>query len=109
MRDAGTGLVSTSTFSETHFPERDWALVWWDDVAMVFVRRGAAFADLVAEREFRAFRPEAWKLSGGLSPGEAVPGPLIDEIRRKIDEDPGCRLAREAASVYHLGGTPTER
>jgi hypothetical protein len=45
-------------FSTLWFPAADWALVYWDDVAMVFVRRDVTAPDLLKEHEFRVLRPD---------------------------------------------------
>jgi hypothetical protein len=45
-------------FSALWFPRSEWALVFWDDVAMVFVRRGAAPAGLLERSEYRVLRPD---------------------------------------------------
>jgi hypothetical protein len=96
---------SVGTFSETHFPQRGWALVHWDDVAMVFVRRDGRFAPLAEVGDSRA-RPEAFRLGllkpeqlSILSSDEALRG----EIVRKLAENPDCALAKSMASVYGIG------
>ena len=45
-------------FSALWFPRSQWALVFWDDVAMVFVRRAAAPAGLLERSEYRVVRPD---------------------------------------------------
>jgi hypothetical protein len=45
-------------FSALWFPEAEWALVYWDDVAMVFVRRGSADPTLLERAEYRLIRPD---------------------------------------------------
>ena len=104
--DASTGAKSRSSFSELHFPARDWALVYWDDVAMVFARKEGRFAGLAEAAGYRWVRPEAWRL--GLveteqsAAGEGLPG----EILRKLEEDPNCTLAKEMSSVYRILYSP---
>ena len=51
-------------FDALALPARDWALVYWDDVSMVFVRRRAASADWLASREFRYLRPGDLQIVG---------------------------------------------
>jgi hypothetical protein len=41
------------------FPRGDWALVYWDDVALFFVRRTPKFAALIKSHEYRFVSPEA--------------------------------------------------
>jgi hypothetical protein len=45
-------------FSALWFPAHEWALVYWDDVAMVLLRRDAADSDLLARFEYTAIRPD---------------------------------------------------
>ncbi len=45
-------------FSTLWFPAKDWALVYWDDVAMVFVRRHIAPAGLLEFHEYHVLRPD---------------------------------------------------
>jgi tetratricopeptide (TPR) repeat protein len=35
----------------------DWALVYWDDVALVYLRRGSRYADVVEREEYRHVKP----------------------------------------------------
>ncbi len=54
-------LDGLSPFSLTQinllFPRQYWALVFWDDAGLVFVKRTPAFAKLTAEHEYRALWP----------------------------------------------------
>jgi hypothetical protein len=45
-------------FSTLWFPGREWALVYWDDVAMVFVRRRDAPPGLLERHEYKVLRPD---------------------------------------------------
>ena len=48
-----------------YFPRRDWALVYWDDVVLVFVRRLPAYQALIQKEEFSTLEPDSnpsyWK------------------------------------------------
>lgn len=93
---------SAGTFSETHFPARRWALVHWDDVAMVFVRRDSRFSGVADASGSRA-RPEAFRL-GLLEPEQmSSDEALREEILRKLADDPESALAKSMASVYGIG------
>jgi hypothetical protein len=100
--DADTGRRSAGTFSELHFPRSDWALVYWDDTAMVFAGRHGRYSDLARTLEYRVARPEEWALGSF----DEEPGPgqeeLAGEIRRKLAEEPGCRLALAAAGSVSI-------
>ena len=45
-------------FSALWFPKAEWALVYWDDVAMVFVRREGAPTGLLEIHEYRVIQPD---------------------------------------------------
>jgi len=96
---------SVSTFSQTHFPKRKWALAHWDDVAMVFVRREGRFADLAAARD-SSIQPEAFRLGLGKPEqpsASTADEAILNEIIRKLADDPDCTLAKSMASVYGIG------
>lgn len=40
------------------FPPETWALVFWDDAALVYLKRTPDFAAVIGRREYRAFRPD---------------------------------------------------
>ncbi|MGH9866827.1 MAG: hypothetical protein ACREAA_01495 [Candidatus Polarisedimenticolia bacterium] len=106
VRRAGTGELSTSTWSELHFPLQGWALVHWDDVAMVFVRRDGKYAPMTAASEYHFVRPEAFRLGlGGMRPGAPEDG-MSGEVARRLSINPGCPLAKEMAAVYGSGNPP---
>lgn len=56
-KDGGTETLSRPLYL-FFFPREAWALVHWDDRALVFARRAAFGKDWVREREFRWFRPD---------------------------------------------------
>ena len=109
VRDAVSGAISTSTFSDLHFPRGAWALVYWDDVAMVFLRRTGRYAREARRLEYPLSHPESWRLraaTGGIF--EAQPG-IAEEIRRKLAQDQDCRLAKAMARVYGVAFTTSAR
>ena len=52
------GTIEDRTRSRLLFPPADFALVHWDDVAMLFVRRTAARSEAIAAVEYRFVDPE---------------------------------------------------
>jgi len=106
FRDAATGRLSESSWSELHFPRSRWALVYWDDMAMIFVKRDGKYAPPAAGSEYLFLRPEAFRLGlGGAQ--EGAPGAEVSrELARRLAEDPGCRLANDMATVYGSGQPP---
>ncbi|MEJ2580137.1 MAG: hypothetical protein P8127_00630 [Acidobacteriota bacterium] len=58
VTDPSGNDLGSRGFSTLWFPQKMWALVYWDDVAMVFVRRDRAPSDLIDRLEYRIFRPD---------------------------------------------------
>jgi hypothetical protein len=92
------------SFSALWFPARRWALVYWDDVAMVLVRRSAADPAWLSKLEYPVVRPDDSEyLRRGLTAGWLDRGGFLAELRRKLAEQPGCLRARE---LMQLGRQP---
>ena len=90
------GRVTTSfaPVTATRFPRSRWALVYFDDDGMIFVRREGVNAH-VLENEYKAVYPEGrgyqrYMVASGQVPRERA----IDELQRKLAEDPASRRAR---------------
>ncbi len=87
-------------FSALWFPPRRWALVYWDDVAMVLVDRTAVPANWLAVHEYRVVRPDdGEELFRKLARREVSPGEVASELRRALSEAPGCRRAIELGAL----------
>jgi hypothetical protein len=87
-------------FSQLWFPAERWAMVYWDDVAMVLVRRSSVEAELLAEREYRLLHPDDLEhLGRQLDRDPSLMPTVTDELRRALSDDPGCRRANELASL----------
>jgi hypothetical protein len=101
--DGGGGRPVTAerAFSSAYFPREEWALVYWDDDAMIFARRGAGNDGLIARLEYRAVHPDDWRhLYAGVVIGRLPVAPILAEIRRKVREDPSCRRARTLLATF---------
>jgi hypothetical protein len=89
------GRVFERAFSAAYFPKERWALVYWDDDAMILVRRSRQYESVISRLEYRSVHPDDWRdltarvLSGGMSVE-----PILAELRRKLEEDPSCVRAR---------------
>ena len=68
-----------------------WGLVWFDDLAMLYVRDEPRWADLLARARYRAASPYGF-LAGGLA--EAAVPQLLEETERALAAAPGSRIAR---------------
>ena len=89
-------MVSRHTPDAVFFPREEFALVAWDDVGMLLVRRTAERAALLAGTEYRAVHPEDWEWMLERAAGD--PGyrraALADLDRRLTDEPPCSRAER---------------
>jgi len=95
------GVVERA-FSVNHFPREAWALVYWDDDAMIVVRRSDENAAVIARHEYRAVHPEDWRyLYAGVMTGHLPVAPILGELERKVRDDPGCVLARSLLSRFN--------
>jgi len=76
--------------SERLFPEDRWALVYWDDLSWVFVKRIPKFEPLIRAREYRALRPARQDLiAAGTLPAPAAA--IRAELARHAREVPFSR------------------
>jgi hypothetical protein len=96
--DGGPPQTVYWPYTVTHFPRRDWALLYFDDTAMVFVRRSPESAELVARFEYAHVFPHSpdFQLEA-IARGWATPEGCLRELQRKLDQDPDCE---RAASLY---------
>lgn len=66
-----------------YMPRGRWALVYWDDRALLFVRRGAVPPPWLAAHEYRWLKPkDEAAFKEGLRLGEIPVGPLAEETAR---------------------------
>lgn len=92
-------------YSALWFPETRWALVYWDDTAMVLVDRTHASPELIDALEFRWVRPDdVDHLQKVAAADPVVRSALVKELQRKILEDPACRQARWLLAVLSANG-----
>lgn len=105
---AGSPAEEARSFTALHFPKRIWALVHWGDAAMVFVKRGGAHDDLIAEAEYEFLNPEDWEyLVDRCRRGEAVLAAGIRaDLDRRLGESPPSARAEELAARFR--GTEAE-
>lgn len=90
----GSVAQSLAPLTATRFPRSRWALVYFDDDGMIFVRRDGANQHLL-RHEYRHVYPEGrgyqrLLVETGLAPRHGV----IAELRRKLAEDPQSQRAR---------------
>lgn len=91
-------VLGTRGYSTLWFPPQRWALVYWDDVAMILVDRATANPEWLATTEYRWFRPDDLNhLAAQLHQYREMAPAVEAEIRRKLREDPHCLLALRLA------------
>ena len=97
-------------FSAAYFQPVKWALVYWDDDALVFVRRDdARYRDLLA-REFRIVNPDdSEHLLSEIRQGRVDRSLALAEVDRKLKEDPGCATAVRLRHELHSVRTTAAR
>jgi hypothetical protein len=94
MNPNGGSFVVYMPFTETHFPRSRWALLFWDDTGMVLVRRKGQNSNLLP-MEFSNVYPEGSDYMKQLVQSGKIPkAKVIDELERKLREDPSCRRAK---------------
>lgn len=95
------------------YQDREWGLVWWGDLALVFARRNKSAERLLREHEYVIVEPVSLIFRGSIP--EYLSGAL-EEAERKVWEEPSCRRARyflakilsslgataEASEQYHI-------
>jgi hypothetical protein len=87
-------------FSTLWFPAREWALVYWDDVAMVFVRRHGAPAGLLERHEYHVLRPDDLAYLEDRLTGDRALIPVVAwELGRAVRSNPSSWRAREIAEL----------
>lgn len=81
-------------FSALWFPANRWATVYWDDVAIVLVRRPSVPESFLLEREYRVVHPDDLEhLTMVLRDHPELRPAAAAELRRALEDDPLCRRA----------------
>jgi hypothetical protein len=87
-------------FSTLWFPDREWALVYWDDVSMVFVRRHNAPTGLLERHEYRVLRPDDLAhLGDRLAKDPSLLPAVARELARAVHANPAGWRAHEIAGL----------
>jgi hypothetical protein len=86
--------VGRRGFSALWFPDERWALVYWDDIAMVLVDRATADPALLERFAYRVIRPDdADELRARIAADPAFALVAAAELARKLAEQPDCERA----------------
>jgi hypothetical protein len=90
---SGHSSVAQASFTSTHFPKSRWALIYWDDDGMVFIRRNGINQRLL-NMEYASSYPEGRGYQEMLArSGRLDVKQSIRELERKLAEEPGCLRA----------------
>jgi len=92
-------------YSAYLFPERDWALVYWDDTAMLWLRRGGPNEETIRRFAYSSVNPEdiAWQLERAAE-DEAFRTNLRGDLVRRAGEKPPSRRTEDM--LARLQGLP---
>jgi len=89
-------------FSALWFPNRTWALVYWDDISMVLVRRETAPEELLDRHEYHVIRPDDLDhLRQILSADESLRLEAAHELTRALAAAPAGWRAREISAILY--------
>ncbi len=106
IADPGGGppRISRRPYAVNHFPPADWALVYFDDVAMVHVRRGDDAVELIERYGYAHVYPEdaGFQLEV-IARGDASREGALRELEAKIERDPSCVRARRLLQAVATG------
>jgi hypothetical protein len=102
----GPVRTESRAFSAAHFPTAQWALLYWDDQALVLVRRDDPAALPFLEGEYRIHPDDVPHTLALLARGDLDRREVLGEIDRKLREDPECLSARSLRARFE--GAPSE-
>lgn len=98
-RPDGT-VVGRRGFSALWFPADRWALVHWDDTAMVFADRTTIDPDLIARHEYRVIRPDdTEELERRLAADPSLKAAFAAELARVLERQPDSERALALSQV----------
>jgi hypothetical protein len=81
-------------FSALWFPNSEWALLYWDDTAMVLARRSSTDLALLERFEYRFVRPDDLEaLQRRLIEQPEIRGAVAAELTRALEDQPDNRRA----------------
>jgi len=97
-------------FSAAYFQPVRWALVYWDDDALIFVRRDDPRYRSLLDHEFRIVNPDdAEHLLSEIGRGKVDRREALAEVERKLEEDPACVTARQLQRALQVPASASAR
>ncbi|HEV8336992.1 MAG TPA: hypothetical protein VGR67_11280 [Candidatus Polarisedimenticolia bacterium] len=102
------GAVTTElrAFSASHFPASQWALVYWDERALLFVRRNDPAARPLLQAEFRVNPDDIPHTLALLSRGDLDRREVLEEMDRKIGQEPDSPTALRLREMFRRVKVP---
>ena len=98
-RPDGT-VVGRRGFSALWFPSDRWALLYWDDAAMVFADRTTIDSGLIARHEYRVIRPDdTEELERRLAADPSLKAAFAAELARVLEQQPDSERALALSQV----------
>lgn len=102
--DGGPPRTVLRPYAVNHFPPSQWSLVYFDDVAMVYVRRTPEAAALIERYGYSHVFPEDPRFQlEAIALGWASREGVIRELQAKIESDPSCFRARRLLEAVITG------
>ncbi len=101
----GPPRTALRPYAFNHFPPSAWALIYFDDVAMVYVRRTPEAAPLIERYGYSHVFPEDPRFQlEAIALGWASREGAIRELKAKREMDPSCFRARRLLEAVVTGG-----
>ncbi len=92
--EIGIAKKGFRAYSAFLFLKKDWALVYWDDLAMVFFKRSENHNNVIKKYEYKYLNPEDWRHLLSLSKNdEKLRQNLLSELSRRMKEEPPSKRA----------------
>jgi len=90
---------------EIYFPRTRWALVYWDDTAMIFLRRLPEYESWIRRYEFSAIDPEAQPayVLSRMRDSSTLARQILEDLQRNTRLHPQSQRAREWLSLCGQG------
>ncbi len=94
--DSDTGITKRDyrAYSAFLFLKKDWALVYWDDVTMLFFKRGREHDAIIEQYEYKYLNPEDWRyLLTRAEQDEEFRKKIIIDLSRRLNQEPKSERA----------------
>ncbi len=94
-------------YSAFLFQKREWALVYWDDISMVFFKRNESSREAIERHEYRYINPEDWSyILERCKEDPILKKNVVLEIERRMLEKPFSRKAAEILTKFRRENVP---